>query len=125
VVAVMVIPGVPVPGLLVLLFAEGLIAPVFQGVRSAMLPDILPAGPPYVLGRSLMRMVCQGAAIGGHGAGGVLLAVLPPRSALAADALSFVASALLIRIGVAWRPARVGPSAAGGGAAGGGGGAGS
>jgi predicted MFS family arabinose efflux permease len=119
VVAVMVIPGVPVPGLLVLLFAEGLIAPVFQGVRSAMLPDILPAGPPYVLGRSLMRMVSQGAQIAGYGAGGLLLAVLPPRSALAADALSFVASALLIRIGVAWRPARVGPSAAGGGPAGG------
>jgi predicted MFS family arabinose efflux permease len=115
VVAVMVIPGVPVPGLLALLFAEGLVAPVFQGVRSAMLPDILPAGPRYVLGRSLMRMVSQGAQIAGYGAGGLLLAVLPPRSALAADALSFVASALLLRLGTAWRPARVAPSPAGSG----------
>jgi Transmembrane secretion effector len=115
VVAVMVIPGVPVPGLLALLFAEGLIAPVFQGVRSAMLPDILAAGPPYVLGRSLMRMVSQGAQIAGYGAGGLLLAVLPPRSALAADALSFVASALLLRLGTAWRPARTTPDAAGSG----------
>ena len=113
VVAVMVIPGVPVPGLLALLFAEGLVAPVFQGVRSAMLPDILPAGPPYVLGRSLMRMVSQGAQIAGYGAGGLLLAVLPPRSALAADALSFVASAVLLRLGTAWRPARTAPGPAG------------
>jgi MFS family permease len=115
VVAVMVIPGVPVPGLLALLFAEGLIAPVFQGTRSALLPDILPAGPPYVLGRSLMRMVSQGAQIAGYGAGGLLLAVLPPRSALAADSLSFVASALLLRLGTTWRPARTTPGAAGSG----------
>ena len=43
-VAAMVIPGMPVAGLLILLFANGLIAPVYQGVRSAMLPEV-PARP--------------------------------------------------------------------------------
>src|SRR5262245_9021215 len=59
----MLVPGMPVPGLLALLFANGLISPVYQGVRSAMLPEILPPGPPYVLGRALMRMVAQSAQI--------------------------------------------------------------
>ena len=106
VVAIMVIPGIPVAGLLALLFAEGLIAPVFQSVRAAVLPDILAPGPPYVLGRSLMRLVAQGAQIAGYGAGGLLLAFLPPRGALAADAVSFAGSALLLRVGTRWRPAR-------------------
>ena len=105
VVAIMVIPGIPVAGLLALLFAEGLIAPVFQSVRAAVLPDILAPGPPYVLGRSLMRLVAQGAQIAGYGAGGLLLAFLPPREALAADALSFAASAGLLRLGITWRAA--------------------
>jgi hypothetical protein len=106
----MVVPGMPVPGLLALLFANGLIAPVYQGVRSAVLPKVLPPGPGYVLGRSLMRMVAQSAQIVGYGVGGLLLAVLPPRGALAADALSFAASGVMLRFGTTRRPADVGPS---------------
>ena len=106
VVAIMVAPGVPVAGLLVLLFANGLISPVYQGVRAAVLPEILPPGSPYVLGRALMRMVSQGAQIVGYGVGGLLLAVLSPRGALAADAATFAASALLVRLGTSQRPPR-------------------
>ena len=106
VVAIMVAPGVPVAGLLVLLFVNGLISPVYQGVRAAVLPEILPPGSPYVLGRALMRMVSQGAQIVGYGVGGLLLAILSPRGALAADALSFAASALLVRLGTSQRPPR-------------------
>src|SRR5215831_19574227 len=109
-VACMVVPGMPVPGLLALLFANGLIAPVYQGVRSAALPQILPPGPRYVLGRSLMRMVAQSAQIVGYGVGGLLLAILPPRCALAADALSFAASGVMLRFGTARRPAPAGRS---------------
>ena len=108
VVALMVIPGIPVAGLLVLLFAVGLIAPVFQSTRAAILPEVLAPGAPYVLGRSLMRLVAQAAQIAGYGAGGLLLAFLPPRGALAADAVSFAASALLLRLGLAFRPAASG-----------------
>ena len=102
----MVIPGMPLPALLVLLFVTGLLAPVYQGVRSALLPELLPPGPRYVLGRALLRMVAQSAQIAGYGVGGLLLAILPPRGALLADALSFTASALLVRLGTARRPAR-------------------
>ena len=102
----MVIPGMPLPALLVLLFAAGLLSPVYQGARAAVLPELLPPGPRYVLGRSMMRMVAQSAQIAGYGVGGLLLAILPPRGALLADALSFTASALLVRLGTARRPAR-------------------
>jgi Na+/melibiose symporter-like transporter len=106
VVAIMVVPMVPVAGLLVLLFANGLISPVYQGVRAAVLPEILPPGSPYVLGRALMRMVSQGAQIVGYGVGGLLLAILSPRGALAADAATFAASAVLVRLGTSQRPPR-------------------
>ena len=92
-VACMMVPGMPVPGLLALLFANGLIAPVYQGVRSAALPTILPPGPRYVLGRSLMRMIAQSAQIVGYGVGGLLLAILSPRGALAAKDSASAASA--------------------------------
>ena len=101
----MVIPGMPLPALLALLFTIGLISPLYQGVRSAVLPQVLPPGPRYVLGRALLRMVAQSAQIVGYGVGGLLLAVLSPRGALVADALSFAASGLVLRLGLAARPA--------------------
>jgi MFS family permease len=100
----MVIPGMPLPALLALLFAIGLLAPVYQGVRSAVLPEVLPSGSHYVLGRALMRMVAQSAQVAGYGVGGLLLAIVSPRGALAADALSFVASGLVLRFGTVARP---------------------
>src|SRR6266516_129509 len=103
-VAAMLIPGMPLLALLALLFAAGLLSPVYQGVRSAVLPEVLPPGPRYVLGRALMRMVAQSAQIVGYGVGGLLLAILSPRGALAADALSFAASGLMLRFGTAARP---------------------
>ena len=77
---------------------------VYQGVRSAVLPEVLPPGPRYVLGRALMRMVAQSAQIIGYGVGRLLLTILSPRGALAADAVSFVASGLVLRFGTAARP---------------------
>jgi predicted MFS family arabinose efflux permease len=100
----MIVPGMPVPGLLGLLFANGIITAAYQGVRSAVIPEILPPGPRYILGRSLMRLVAQSAQIVGYGSGGLLLAVLSPRGALAADAVCVAASALLVRVGLAERP---------------------
>lgn len=105
-VGAMVIPTIPVAGLLILLFVNGLISPVYQGVRAAVLPEVLPPGPGYILGRAMMRMVSQSAQIVGYGVGGFLLAILSPRGTLALDALSFAASAALLRFGTARRPAR-------------------
>jgi MFS family permease len=105
-VAAMVIPRMPIAGLLILLFSNGLISPVYQGVRAAVLPDVLPPGPGYVLGRSMMRMVAQSAQIVGYGVGGLLLTIVPPRGALALDAFSFAVSAAVLRFGTSRRAAR-------------------
>ena len=103
--AVMAIPATPVAVLLVLAFLLGLIRPVFLGARSATLKDVLPSGS-FVPGRSLIRLVSQGAQIAGYGVGGLLLAIASPRGALAADAATFATSALLVRVGTTQRPPR-------------------
>jgi MFS family permease len=99
VVAVMAIPRTPVVAILCLLFVMGLIAPIFQGVRAASLPSILPAGAPYVLGRSMFRLVAQGAQVAGFALGGLLLIAVSARGALVIDAVSFIGSAGLLRLG--------------------------
>jgi predicted MFS family arabinose efflux permease len=53
-------------------------------------------------------MVVQSAQIVGYGLGGLLLAVLSPRGALAVDAVSFAASAAVLRFGTAARLPRAG-----------------
>jgi Major Facilitator Superfamily len=102
-VALMALPGLPIPLLLGLLLPLGAIAPVFGGARAASLPDVL-GGQGFALGRSLLRMVAQSSQVGGFALGGVLLAVLSPRPLLLLDAASFVASALLLRVGTRERP---------------------
>src|ERR1039457_850347 len=112
-VGVMVIPGIPVAGMLALLFVAGLVSPVYSGARSALLPGVLTPGPRYVLGRALLRTVAQSAQIVGYGLGGLLLAALSPRGALAVDAVSFAASAAVLRFGTAARRPRAGRVRAG------------
>jgi MFS family permease len=94
----MVIPAAPVAVLLVLAFLLGLIRPVFLGARAATLKDVLPGGT-FVPGRSLVRLVSQGAQIGGFAVGGLLLTVVSPRGVLAGNAACFLAAALLLRLG--------------------------
>ncbi|MFD4133098.1 MFS transporter [Streptomyces goshikiensis] len=110
--AVMVLPGTPVAGILVLRCAMAFVAPLFQGTRSASLGDVLGTGDAFVLGRSLLRMVAQSAQLIGFGLGGLLLTVLAPRGAIALTAAGFLGSALLLRFGTRARPARAGAAAA-------------
>jgi MFS family permease len=105
-VGLMVLP-VPIPVLLVLIFVAGLVDPVFAGVRAAILPDILGTGPQFVLGRATFGMVWQGSQVLGYAVGGLLLAAVGPRSALAIDAVSFLGSALVVRFGIRRRAAVV------------------
>jgi hypothetical protein len=105
VVAVMTVPGVPVPALFALLFAMSLLTPVAAGTRGAMLADVLsPAA--VVPARSLLRLVSQGAQVCGYAAGGALLAVLSPRAVLGVEVATFTASAALLRVFRVRRPAR-------------------
>ncbi|KUL34878.1 MFS transporter [Streptomyces sp. NRRL F-4489] len=104
--AAMVLPGTPVAVLLGLRCVSAAAAPVFAGTRAGTLGEILGDGDLFVLGRSLIRIVNQGAQLAGFAAGGLLLAAAGPGTALGITAGTFAASALLLRLGTAARPAR-------------------
>jgi predicted MFS family arabinose efflux permease len=105
VVSLMVVPHAPVGVLLLLAACAGLITPLFMGARSAMLADVLDAGS-FVTARSMLRVLSQSALLTGFAVGGLALAVVGPRTLLVVDALSFVASAALLRWGTTAHPAR-------------------
>ncbi len=102
----MVRPGTPVGVLLALRCVIAAVAPVFAGTRAATLGEILGEGELFVLGRSVIRIVNQGAQLAGFGAGGLLLAVASPGAVLAFTAGAFAGSALLLRLGTRARPPR-------------------
>ncbi|MFE3650284.1 MFS transporter [Streptomyces sp. NPDC059101] len=104
--AAMVLPGTPVAVLLGLRCLIAAVAPVFAGTRAGTLGEILGEGELFVLGRSLVRIVNQGAQLAGFAAGGLLLAAVTPGAVLGITAGTFTASALLLRLGTAARPAR-------------------
>lgn len=104
-VAGMTVPGTPIPVLLLLAAAVGVVTPLFGGARSAMLTDAL-EGELWVRARSMMRVLSQSSLLLGFAVGGLLLAAVGPRALLVADAVSFGLSALLLRAGTSARPAR-------------------
>jgi hypothetical protein len=103
-IAAMLIPGVPVLGLLGLLLLTGLVAPLFQGARATSLAYLLPAEV-FPVGRSLLRSIGQTMLLAGFALGSVAVAAVGPKWLLGADAASFVASAALIGFGTAYTPA--------------------
>ncbi|MFE3928099.1 MFS transporter [Streptomyces sp. YIM B13508] len=93
-VAAMLLPGLPVAALLLLLLGTGLVAPVAQGARAAILTQLLDDGL-FPVGRSLLRTISQTAVVTGFALGGVLVAAVGPYRTLAADAVSLLVSAAL------------------------------
>ena len=106
-VAGMTVPGTPTAVLLLLAAGTGVVTPLFGGARSATLADLL-EGEVWVRARSMMRVLSQTALLLGFAVGGLALAAVGPRWLLVADAASFVASALVLRLGTTARPARGG-----------------
>jgi hypothetical protein len=97
-------------GLMVaLLFAVTLLDSPFKAARSAMVPDIL-TGELYVLGVAVSQTALQTGMVAGFALGGLVVTALHAGGALVADAVTFAASALLVRFGVLWRPAAAGPA---------------
>jgi MFS family permease len=103
-VAVMVVPGVPLPALIVLLAAVTSLASPFEAARSSLLPDILD-GDRYTVGLAVVQTTFRSAMVLGYAAGGIAVAAIGSRSALALDAATFAASAALVRCGIRPRPA--------------------
>ena len=97
-VGAMLLPDMPLAGLLALRAVSAFVQPLFGGVRAAGLGEIL-AGDAFVLGRSLIRISAQAAQIAGFAATGLLLLVLSPESALLLTVGGFLGSAVLLRVG--------------------------
>jgi MFS family permease len=90
--------------LLLLLVLVGLLAPPFEAARAATVPDVL-RDERYVVGTSVGNMVSQSSQVLGFAVGGVLVAVVSARGALALNAATFLGSAVLVQWGHA-APAR-------------------
>lgn len=105
-VALMAIPGASFATLCVLVFCVVLLSAPFSAARAALLPELL-TGDRYVAGSALQNMTNQGAQMLGFAAGGILIMGMGPYRALALDAATFLASALIIVSGVRRRPAPI------------------
>jgi MFS family permease len=102
-VAVMVIPRMPLWVLVVLLFAATMFAPPFDSARASITPEIL-TGERYPLGTALLHTTFLSGEVAGAVGGGVAVAFLGVRPALLIDAATFVVSGLLIWLGIRARP---------------------
>jgi len=107
-VGAMVIPGVPIGALVALLFAATMFAPPFESAKASITPQILP-GERYVLGTAVLQTTLLLGEVAGAVGGGVAVAFLGVRFALAIDAATFVLSGLLIGLGIRARPAAARP----------------
>lgn len=103
-VLVMAIPGVPLAGLVLLLFLVTLVGAPFTSARAAVYPDVL-TGDRYVLGTAVTLTTFQFAQVLGFAAGGAAVGLLGIRWALVIDAATFAASALIVRVRVRPWPA--------------------
>ena len=106
----MLIPGIPVAGLVGLLYATSMAQAPFEAARSAILPDIL-KGERYALAAAVMQTSFRIAIVAGAVAGGITVAFIGVRPALGIDVATFVVSAALVRFGTKARPAASAPDA--------------
>jgi predicted MFS family arabinose efflux permease len=104
-VAAMAWPGMPVPALLALVTATGALTSTSAGARAGLVRSVVPEAA-YVPARSLLRIAAQAAQVAGNGVGGILVVLLTARGAILVDAVSFAASAAIVRFGLSARPAR-------------------
>lgn len=103
--AVQALPGLPLWAVFVGLLAQGVVASLGAGVRGGLLTEILPKDG-YVLGRSVYSMLWGLTQMAGFATGGVLLALLSPRTCLLLAAVLYALSALVTRLGLTARPPR-------------------
>jgi MFS family permease len=102
-VGLMAIPSMPFWVLCVLVFCVVLLSSPFTAARAALLPDIL-EGDRYVAGSALQNMTNQAVQMLGFAAGAGVIAAIGAYRGLALDAITFLASALILAVGVRRRP---------------------
>lgn len=101
---VMALPGMPIVVLAVLLVVVVLIGTPWKAAERALIVDIL-AAEDYVVGSGFRTATTQATQLLGFAVGGIAVAAVGSRSALAIDAGTFLLSALVIRLGLRRRPA--------------------
>jgi predicted MFS family arabinose efflux permease len=107
-VCAMALPGMPLWLMVLLVSGVSLLNPPVKAAQLALLPQVL-AGDRFPVGLALRNITNQSAQLAGFAGGGLLIAAVDPRVALLLDGATFAASALLIRCGLAHRPAAAGP----------------
>ena len=107
-VAVMVLPHVPIGALVALLFAATMFAPPFESAKASITPDILP-GERYVLGTAVLQTTLLVGQVAGAAGAGFAVHYLGVRVSLVIDAVTFLLSSVLIRFGTRARPAAARP----------------
>jgi MFS family permease len=97
--------GMPIAALIGLVLVSSFFSPPFSSARGATLPDIFESGKRYVRAVAVSRILQQVDQVFGFALGGLVVAAITPRGALALDALTFVASYLMIHTHLTLRPA--------------------
>ncbi len=108
-VLVMAIHGMPVAAMVALLFVVTLAGAPFNSARAAIYPDVL-EGDKYLMGTAVTLTTFQFAQVIGFVAGGAITGLLGTGRALVIDAVTFAASALIVRLWVHRRPAAARPA---------------
>jgi MFS family permease len=98
------IHGIPIAALIALVLISSFFSPPFSSARSALIPDIFDNGPPYVRAVAVGRILQQTDQVFGFALGGVVVAAVTPRGALALDACTFAVSFVLVISHVKERP---------------------
>lgn len=102
-VALLVLPDVPLVLVFGVLVLVGVLSPPFDAARSALLPDVL-TGDRYVVGNALQGTVFQAAQVAGFLVGGAVVAAVGVRGAMALDSATFLLSAAVLALRVHERP---------------------
>ena len=103
--ALMAAPGLPIAWVFALLLLLGLAQSLGGGVRWGLLNEIL-SKDGYLLGRSVFNMMSGITQITGYATGGLLVAVLSPRTTLLVAAALYLAAAITTRVGLTRRAPR-------------------
>ncbi|GLI02462.1 MFS transporter [Phytohabitans aurantiacus] len=98
-------PGLPLPAMFAVIFAQGVITSIGAGVLYGLLGEILPPDG-YVLGRSVLNVSVGAMQVAGFALGGALLVVVSPRTSLVIGAALAACSALVFRLGLRSRRPR-------------------
>lgn len=102
-VAAMAIPAVPLPLVSALLVSVVVVGAPHSAAQGALMPEIL-AGDAYDHGLAVRQITTQSGQLAGFAVGGVVVAALGSEPALLVDAASFLAAAVIVRVGLADRP---------------------